>query len=84
VLVATERLGRPKRSGGNVVQTKLEYPTDSDTPTATCHVLPSAEEAALCGYPWEALVEVPGCPEFLALSADLRCAKCERVIRDIA
>ena len=59
MIVVTERLGRPRTILGDIVQTKSVYPIDSDTPTALCHLLPAPDLPALCGHPWEALVEVP-------------------------
>ena len=76
-IVATERLGRPRRGGANVIQTKLVYPIDSDTPTALCHLLPGPEQPALCGIPWEALVEVPGATALDDVPPELRCDDCE-------
>ncbi len=81
VFVATERLGipgddssRPERRG--VVQKQLVYPTESDQPTATCHLQPDPQENALCGYQWEGLIAVPGAGSLTDVPSDLRCPKC--------
>lgn len=76
MVVVTERLGRPRRGSGDFIQLKLVYPVDSGTPTATCHVLPAVERPTYCGYPWEALVEVPGASSLEDVPAELRCAEC--------
>jgi hypothetical protein len=84
-VVGTERLGGPGAESGRweragIFQGKLQYPTDLDMPTATCHVQPSREEKALCGLPWEALIEVPGQPSFEDIEISLRCDRCRRLL----
>jgi hypothetical protein len=81
VIVSTERLGLPgeestmlERRG--IVQRRLTYPYDSDTPTATCHLQPADDERALCGYQWEGLVRVPGAKSFDDIAEELRCPRC--------
>ena len=78
MIVVTERLGRPRTILGDIVQTKSVYPIDSDTPTALCHLLPAPDLPALCGHPWEALVEVPNAVGFEDVPEDLRCRECLR------
>jgi hypothetical protein len=63
---------------GDIVQTRSVYPIDSDTPTALCHLLPASELPALCGYPWEGLIEVPNATAFEDVPEDLRCRECLR------
>ena len=89
MIVATERLGRPdprasRGDRGGLVQRQLVYPVDSETPTATCHVQPSAREPALCGYQWEGLVAVPGSPSFDEIDDALRCDRCTRLIATLS
>ena len=81
MIVATERLGLPgdessrlERSG--IVQRRLVYPTDSTVPTATCHEQLREDENALCGFPCEALVAVPGVLALEELDPSLRCPRC--------
>ncbi len=76
MLVVTERLGRPRWGTANFVQTKLVYPIDADTPTARCHLLPAPQQPALCGFPWEVLVEVPGANDLDDIPLDLQCTDC--------
>jgi hypothetical protein len=76
MIVVTERLGRPRWGSADFIQMKLVYPVDSDTPTATCHLLPAAEQPAYCGFPWEALVEVPGARDFNDVPENIRCTPC--------
>jgi hypothetical protein len=83
VIVSTERLGHPGNDASwlerrGIVQKQLVYPDDAASPTATCHLQPSTNEPALCGYPWEALVPVPGAPAFDSLPEGLRCVECVR------
>jgi hypothetical protein len=66
-VVATERLGWPRRRRWSLfnlveVQRKLVYDDEPDRPTATCHLQTADDSAALCGFPWEMLVEIPGAP----------------------
>ena len=83
-VVSTERLGWPGKESGlferlGLVQRKLRYTSAAEVPTATCHLLPSAPEPALCGYQWEGLITVPGNSDWLAIAADLRCEECSEV-----
>ena len=80
VNVATERLGRPRRGRADIIQTKLVYPIDSDTPTALCHLMPAPEKPAVCGFPWEALVEVAGTTTFDDVPEELRCPECAEAV----
>lgn len=86
LIVSTERLGLPaddaswsERKG--FVQKSLEYPIDPERPTATCHLQEAAETEALCGYPWEMLVPVPGAASFAEVPDDLRCPQCAASVR---
>jgi hypothetical protein len=67
VIVSTERLGWPKIFGAR---------QHADEPSATCHLQPESYREALCGYPWESLVAVPGDPAWSDLHPDLRCDDC--------
>lgn len=83
MLVVTERLGWPPRrwwSRWLLVewQGRLVYEDEPDRPTAMCHLQPAEREAALCGFPWEALVLVPGEPGWTDLHPELRCPDCGR------
>ena len=85
MIVSTERLVWPgaestrlERAG--IAQHPLIYPDRPDEPSATCHVQPSVEEAALCGYPWEMLIAIPGSPRFDELDDRLQCSNCNRII----
>lgn len=87
LIVSTERLGwPPPRRGWRRVfdllpgesQTRLVYDTSPNEPTATCHLQAEAEQAALCGYPWECLIEVPGWRTWDSLEDWLRCTVCEQ------
>lgn len=87
-VVSTERLGWPgdessrfERSG--LVQCRLVYPTQSDLPTASCHVQQGVKQKALCGHPSETLIEVPGHPTFDQVDPELRCGKCDRLLREL-
>lgn len=80
-VVATERLGWPRRRRWSLfglveVQRKLVYDDDPDRPTATCHLQTADDSAALCGYPWEMLIEIPGPVGWQELHPDLRCDQC--------
>jgi hypothetical protein len=85
LVVSTERLGWPPPPHGwraitglfYEYQDRLQYEIDPDLPTATCHLQRSVETAALCGYPWECLIAVPGSPAWTDLHPDLRCDVCE-------
>lgn len=81
LLVATERLGWPGKESGwweraGVVQKEMTYPTSPDEPTAACHLQPAEDQNALCGYPWEMLVRVPGAATFLDVPEWTRCERC--------
>jgi hypothetical protein len=85
-IVATERLGWPRRRWWQFLtvfvffielQMRSRYDIEPDTPTATCHLQPRDDQNALCGYPWEVLVSVPGNPEWAGLAEWLRCDECE-------
>jgi hypothetical protein len=85
--VATERLGWPRRRWWHItgvplgeVQTRLQYDIEPTTPTATCHVQSTEQSDAPCGYPWEALIAVPGQPAWRQLPHWLRCDGCEAAI----
>lgn len=87
LIVSTERLGMPGDESGRVersgvVQRRLVYPTDSDRPTATCHLQPTEHDRALCGYQWEGLVPVPGAASFDDVPEDLRCSRCLAQLAD--
>jgi hypothetical protein len=82
--VSTERLGWPRRRGWRILtgvlgeyQGRMRYEVEPDMPTATCHLQPSEGEPALCGYPWEGLIRVPGNPQWTDLHPDMRCDECE-------
>ena len=71
-LVSTEQLGWPGQESGvmeraGIFQKRLQYPIDPSVATATCHLQRSPEENALCGFPWEGLIQVPGGRECEAL-----------------
>lgn len=83
-LVATERLGWPPRRWWHALtvffgemQTRLRYNIEPETPTATCHLQVRDNHSALCGYPWEHLVLVPGQPPWDELPQWIRCDECE-------
>jgi hypothetical protein len=83
MILSTERLGLPgaespwlERAG--FVQRRLVYPNQPDEPTELCHLQPADSEPALCGFPWEALVAVPGDRTFGDIDPSLRCERCER------
>lgn len=85
LLVATERLGWPGRESGRLerwglVQRKLQYPTQPNDPTATCHLMVDESTPALCGYEWEGLVAVPGAPGREEFDPELRCEVCEAAL----
>lgn len=75
MLISTERLGYPKRGLG-LFQSRSVYPDQADTPTATCHLQPGAEEAAICGHAWEPLIDVPGRTAWRDIPSELRCKAC--------
>jgi hypothetical protein len=82
MVVATERLGWPGKESGwlersGIFQKRDRYPSSPDEPTATCHLQPADDQNALCGYPWETLVTVPGQPEWADLDEWLRCNRCD-------
>ena len=82
-LVATERLGWPPPRRGLTrflpweVQTRHQYDCQPERPTATCHLQTASDSPALCGHPWECLIEIPGAPAWTDLHSDLRCDSCE-------
>ena len=80
-IVSTERLGTPGGESGRlersgIVQRQLVYPTDSNRPTATCHLQRGERTPAICGYQWEGLVGVPGAASFDDVPEALRCSRC--------
>lgn len=81
-VVATERLGWPRRRRWSLfgflvdVQRQLVYDDEPDRPTATCHLQTTDDRAALCGFPWEMLIEIPGPVGWQELHPDLRCDQC--------
>jgi hypothetical protein len=82
-VVSTERLGWPGKESGwlersGFTQKRLTYPTEPDQPTATCHLQRGEEEPALCGHPWELLIDMPGTVHWQDLHPDLRCDRCEQ------
>lgn len=94
LITATERLGWPPPPRWRwwhwlwlrplwplEVQDRLVYEDQADTPTATCHLQVSEESPALCDYPWEILVAVPGNPPFESLEEWLRCDECAKAAR---
>jgi hypothetical protein len=88
-IVATERLGVPgaesswlERKG--YVQKSLQYPTDPEKPSATCHLQPDEDQDALCGYEWECLVAVPDATSFADVPEELWCTKCRQAAHNTA
>jgi hypothetical protein len=85
VIVGTERLGWPPPPKGWrrfvpwETQSQLVYDDRSDEPTACCHLQPHEEAPALCGFPWEALVAVPGDRSWDDIEEWMRCDKCASV-----
>jgi len=82
-LISTERLGTPGRESSwferrGYSQRHLVYPNEPDAPTATCHVQPGPGVKALCGFPWERLVSVPGAVALADVPESLRCTKCQQ------
>jgi hypothetical protein len=78
-VVGTERLGWPSEESRWAERTGFQqYFREPEVPTATCHLQLAADQAALCGFPWEALVEVPGKVQFPDIDPDLRCSDCEQ------
>ncbi len=65
-------------------QTRMVYEINSAEPTATCHLQPSPECEALCGFPWENLIEIPDGRTWRALDDWLRCDLCEDACADRA
>ncbi len=55
----------------------MVHEIDPGEPTATCHLQIEAEQEALCGYPWECLIEVPDRRDWHALDDCLKCDICE-------
>lgn len=45
-------------------------------PSSTCHLRPADDTPALCGFPWEALVDVPGGVAWSDLHPMMRCDRC--------
>ncbi|GAA4475419.1 hypothetical protein GCM10023170_098550 [Phytohabitans houttuyneae] len=90
-LVATERLGWPRDRWWHALtavfgetQSRLRYDIEPDSPTATCHLQPRDDVNALCGFPWECLVLVPGQPPWRELARWLRCDECEDMLASAA
>lgn len=83
--VATEQLGRP-RFGIVLVQRRTRYPTEPEHPFGTCHLEAHSYDSALCGYPNDGLMAVPGSPPWLTVSDALKCPRCEsrRAVMDSA
>lgn len=83
LIVATERLGYPPQRRGWrkflpwEYQGQMRYPDRTDEPTAACHLQRDDDQPALCGFPWEALIEVPGQPRWEDLDTWLRCDRCD-------
>src|SRR5438477_9611173 len=81
-VVSTERLGwPPPRHGWRrwvpwETQTQMVYDDRPDEPSATCHLQRDEQSKALCGYPWEQLVAIPGAPSWTDLHPEMRCRKC--------
>lgn len=81
LLISTERLGWPGKESGYLErlgfsQQRRVYPTNPETPTAACHLQPAPDQNALCGYPWEMLVAVPGAISFDDVPRWTRCENC--------
>lgn len=81
--MATERLGWPRWrrwSPSNLVevQRRLVYDDEPSRPTATCHLQTADDTSALCGFPWEMLIEIPGPVGWQELHPDLRCDRCSQ------
>lgn len=87
-LVSTERLGWPRRRWWDrpwalplrvlfpwEIQSQRVHEDSPEVPTATCHLQPSGEEPALCGYPWEGLIG-PGDGQWTDLHPEMRCEDC--------
>jgi hypothetical protein len=85
MLVATERLGWPLPSQGWrrwlpwETQRRIVYDDRPEEPSATCHLQKQDRERALCGYPWERLIVVPGSPKWTDLHPDIRCRMCSEI-----
>src|SRR5688572_8180374 len=84
-LVATERLGWPPRRWWHAVtqflgeyQGRRQYDDAPNEPTATCHLQVDERTDALCDYPWQCLIAVPGQPPWEDLDEWLRCDECEQ------
>ena len=56
---------------------RQQYDCEPERPTATCHLQTTSDSPALCGFPWEALIDIPSAPEWTELHPDLRCDACE-------
>jgi hypothetical protein len=82
VMIGTERLGWPRPAKGwrQFVpwesQSQLVYDDRPEEPTACCHLQPAEESPALCGFPWECLVTVPGERSWESLEDWMRCDEC--------
>lgn len=81
LIVATERLGWPTRGWRALphmgfVKSRLQYESEPERPTATCHLQSDSERSAVCGFPWVALVSIPSKPAWYDLHPDLRCDEC--------
>jgi len=83
VIVATERLGYPPpRTGWRRFvpwesQVELVFDDRPDEVTSTCHLQPDERTAALCGYPWERLIRIPGDHSWTDLAA-WQCERCAK------
>jgi hypothetical protein len=79
-IVGAERLGLPAKPGFfewlGISQRQLRYEVNPDEPTATCHVQPGDDLPALCEFPWECLVPVPGGPAWWDIDPVWRCEEC--------
>jgi hypothetical protein len=78
LIVATERLGKPRGLG--ILQRRASHRRDQGEPSATCHLQPSPTENALCGYEWEGLTTIPRSQDWLEVPIELRCTDCGKVL----
>ena len=86
-VVGTERLGWPAHRWWKAparlflveFQGRLRYEDAPQEPSATCHLQPSGEVPALCGFPREGLTAVPGEPAWTDLHPEMRCSDCATV-----